>query len=386
MLCILKNTGQSVLFDGKSRWDIPLLFLNYMYLIETLGNQSANNEVTDLCYKNISNGEYIDSSYKDVMIPFFLIRYLEYKFGNQENKNPTENLLKQKNKIFVDILMSDDVKKIYNSNPDPVGAKKRLLKQKTNDKNVGLLLYNIKDNWRQKFEGFYRFMIPKFWEIIDGLPEECIFVFVVEMMREVTLTRQQLDLVEGKVQNKTLRLYLEKFNYDPDYKKDKKNIIREGTKISWANYLCEKLFRGVGWLPGIILAAFLLALEILVAIAFAHWFITLCCIGAAFVIVKILVLDCMIRDKNSIFRKCVDFMQWAYDKNVRRRMKIWALHYPVNNIPEPENKILISLNGQSSEINFKQDKLNENVNTSPKTEKNNDTKDNKDIKGPDNNN
>ena len=79
-------------------------------------------------------------------------------------------------------------------------------------------------------------------------------------------------------------------------------------------------------------------------------------------------------------------MQWAYDKTVGHWMKIWALHYPVNNIPEPENKILISLNGQSSEINLKRDKLNENENTPQQTEKNNDTKDNKDIKGLDNNN
>ena len=79
-------------------------------------------------------------------------------------------------------------------------------------------------------------------------------------------------------------------------------------------------------------------------------------------------------------------MQWAYDKTVGHWMKIWELHFPVNNIPEPENKILISLNGQSSEINLKRDKLNENENTPQQTEKNNDTKDNKDIKGPDNNN
>ncbi len=141
-------------------------------------------------------------------------------------------------------------------------------------------------------------------------------------------------------------------------------------------------------MPGIILAAFLLALDILAAIAFARWFITLCCIGTAFVIVKILVLDYMIRDKNSVFRKCVDFMQRAYDKNVRRRMQIWALHYPVNNIPEPENKILISLNGQSSKINLKRDKINENENTPQQTEENSYIKnnDNNNIEDPDNNN
>ena len=141
-------------------------------------------------------------------------------------------------------------------------------------------------------------------------------------------------------------------------------------------------------MPGIILAAFLLALEILAAIAFAHWFITLCCIGTAFVIVKILVLDYMIRDKNSIFRKCVNFMQWAYDKTVGRWMKIWALHYQANEIPESTKKIDVPLNRPFNGIDTTNNKFNENENTPQQTEENSYIKnnDNNNIEGPDNNN
>ena len=227
--------------SDSSRWNIPLLFLNYMYLIETLKNQNANDEIINLCYKNISDSKYIDSSYEDVMIPFFLIKYLEYKFGNQEDKNPTENLLKQKNKIFVETL------KLINNQDDDL-AHLTLSAQNAEEKSIGLFFYDIKSNCQFVFfnvyndDNLYKFLIPKFWEIIDGLPEECIFVFVVEMMREVTLTRQKLDSVKKRMQNENLCSYLEKFNYNPDYKKDKENIIREGTKISWANYLCENYF------------------------------------------------------------------------------------------------------------------------------------------------
>ncbi len=380
-------TGKCIVSD-PSHWDIPLLFLNYMYLIETFKSQNANDEIINLCYKNISDSKYIYDSYEDVMIPFFLIKYLEYEFGNQEDKNPTENLLKQKNKIFVEILMGKDVStSIYIMRSNPAGAKKMLLEQKTNDKNVGLLLYNInKSNY--KFDGFYRFMIPKFWEIIDGLPEECIFVFVVEMMREVTLTRQQLDLVKGKVQNETLRLYLEKFNYDMEHKRYKSNIISEGTKISWANYLCEKLFRGIGYLIAIILITAVHAV-ILASLMLSPFNLYICLLyiglGAHFVgsIISGVMNDYYFAP---IFKQCIHFMQWAYDKTVGHWMQIWALHYPVNNIPEPENKIYVPPNMASGAIGaIEPDKLNENVNTSPKTEKNNDTKDNKDIKGPDNN-
>ena len=208
--------------SDSSRWNIPLLFLNYMYLIETLKNQNANDEIINLCYKNISDSKYIDSSYEDVMIPFFLIKYLEYKFGNQEDKNPTENLLKQKNKIFVETL------KLINNQDDDL-AHLILSAQNAEEKSIGLFFYDIKSNCQFVFfnvyndDNLYKFLIPKFWEIIDGLPEECIFVFVVEMMREVTLTRQKLDSVKKRMQNENLCSYLEKFNYNPDYKKDKKN-------------------------------------------------------------------------------------------------------------------------------------------------------------------
>ena len=70
-------------------------------------------------------------------------------------------------------------------------------------------------------------------------------------------------------------------------------------------------------------------------------------------------------------------MQQAYDKTVGHWMKIWALHYPVNDIPEPENKISVPLNTPSGEINFiEQNKSNENENTPPKTEEKNDIKNN----------
>lgn len=368
-------TGRYIVSD-PSHWDIPLLFLNYMYLIETFKSQNANDEIINLCYKNISDSKYIYSSYEDVMIPFFLIKYLEYEFGNQEDKNPTENLLKQKNKIFVEILMGKDVStSIYIMRSNPAGAKKMLLEQKTNDKNVGLLLYNINKS-DYKFDGFYRFMIPKFWEIIDGLPEECIFVFVVEMMREVTLTRQQLDLVKGKVQNETLRLYLEKFNYDMEHKRYKSNMISEGTKISWANYLCEKLFRGIGYLIAIILitAVHAVILALLMLLPF-NWYICLLYIvlGAHFVgsIISGVMNDYYFAP---IFKKCIHFMQWAYDKTVGHWMQIWALHYPVNNIPEPENKIYVPLNMASGAIGaIEPDKINENENISLQTKKTNNT-------------
>ena len=328
--------------SDSSRWNIPLLFLNYMYLIETLKNQNANDEIINLCYKNISDSKYIDSSYEDVMIPFFLIKYLEYKFGNQEDKNPTENLLKQKNKIFVETL------KLINNKDDDL-AQLILLAQNAEEKSIGLFFYDIKSNCQFVFfnvyndDNLYKFLIPKFWEIIDGLPEECIFVFVVEMMREVTLTRQKLDSVKKRMQNENLCSYLEKFNYNPDYKKDKENIIREGTKISWANYLCEKLFRGIGYLIAIMLitAVHAVILALLMLSPF-NLYICICYIalGAHFVasIISGVMNDYYFAP---IFQKCVEFMQWAYDKTVRHWMQIWALHYPVNNIPEPENKILI---------------------------------------------
>ena len=67
-------------------------------------------------------------------------------------------------------------------------------------------------------------------------------------------------------------------------------------------------------------------------------------------------------------------MQWAYDKTVGHWMQIWALHYPVNNIPEPENKIYVPLNMASGAIGaIEPDKINENENISLQTKKTNNT-------------
>ena len=262
-----KKTDSWPTYPYETRRDVPLLLLNYIYLIETLKNQNANDEIINLCYKNISDCKYIDDRYDNLMALFFLIKYLENEFGNQENMNLTENLLRQKNKIFVDILTSEQV------GDDFSFVKEKLQKQTTDEKSIGLFLRDVNiGDYIYLFLGLYKFLIPKFWEIIDGLPEECIFVFVVEMMREVTLTKQQLGFVKQKIQNENLRLYLEKFNYDLDHKKDKENIIREKTKISWINYLCNKLFLGIWYLLAII---FILAVHgefvVLLALIFPYF-------------------------------------------------------------------------------------------------------------------
>ena len=76
-------------------------------------------------------------------------------------------------------------------------------------------------------------------------------------------------------------------------------------------------------------------------------------------------------------------MQQAYDKNVSRRIKIWALHYPVSEIPEPTEKIDVPLSTPPNEIDVTQNQFNENENMPPKTEENNDIKnnDNDNIEG-----
>lgn len=127
---------------------------------------------------------------------------------------------------------------------------------------------------------------------------------------------------------------MEKINYDPKYKLTGINIIENGTKISLANYLCEKLFRGIGYLFAMIsiLAIYATIATILIPIINHCFIYMLCAILALFALYFTI---SGIKNNSKPFKKCVDFMQWTYDKMVGYCMKIWALHYSINNICEP---------------------------------------------------
>lgn len=111
-----------------------------------------------------------------------------------------------------------------------------------------------------------------------------------------------------------------------------------------------------------------------------HWFVyVLCALSVLYSFYKTVR---GIRDHSESFKKYADFMQRVYDKTVGRLMKIWALHYPVNKMPEPENKISVPLNTPSGEINIISIEVNENENTPPEIEeKNNIQNGNNNIEG-----
>ena len=101
--------------------DVPLLFLNYMYLIEICKNPSGNEQTLTLCYENISNSEYIGSVYDGYMAPFFLIKYLHYAVNNQNDNKQATRLL-EINRVFVECLLNDKIRG-YDS---PYAAKEEL--------------------------------------------------------------------------------------------------------------------------------------------------------------------------------------------------------------------------------------------------------------------
>ena len=349
------------LYD-KSKFDVPLLFLNYMYLIEICKNPSGNEQTLTLCYKNISNSKYISSVYDGYMIPFFLIKYLHCATNNQNDNEQATRLL-EINRRFVECLLND---KIGGCN-SPHIAKKELQKELQKQSGKDRDLEPILDIDIYKFDGYYKFLIPKFWDIIDNLPEECIFVFVAEMMREVTLTREQLNVVNEKITNMSLHSYLKKLNYDPNHKKDQESIINKGTKIFWANYLCEKLFRVIATIPSLVLIGVIVALHVLGAYMFicaSLWFFFACTVSSGAVVVKFWCWDEIIK---KFLPRCTDFMQQAYDKTIGSLMKVWALHYPVNNIPPRNTAIQItSMQGNyySTSENFRQNNIAETGNSS----------------------
>ena len=251
------------------------------------------------------------------------MRCLELK-----NKNEEIEKLFGENGVFTNLFRDSN----WNENAKKHKKDLKALSEKYGN-DFGLYL---KSNWFvcDTFKNFYDAMFKDFYTIIDNLPQECIFIFMCEMMRGVTLTNSQLAYVKQKIQNRDLSLYLEKINYDPKYKLNSISIIENGTKIYWISYLCEKLFRGIGYLFGI---AFILAVHTAIAtiliLIIDHWFLYVLCAILALSALYFVISG--IKNDSKSFEKCVDFMQWAYDKTVGYWIKTWALHYSTNKIPEP---------------------------------------------------
>ncbi len=288
--------------------------------------------------------------------------------------------LKNKNKEIGDFFGKDGVfvNAFRNINSTKNSKHEENLKTLSEEYKDDFGLY-LKSHWfeRGTFENFYDAMFSKFYQIIDNLPQECIFIFMCEMMRGVTLKNSQLAYVKQKIQNQDLSSYLEKINYNPEYKLTGVNIIENGTKLYWTNHLCEKLFRGIGYLFAV---AFILAIHAAVATIFIliinHWFL--------YVIYAVLALSASyftisgVKNDSKPFEKCVGFMQWAYNKTVGYLMKILALHYPTNKIPEPPIINNYLLNQESIGQNTNTSKPQQQFDGLPKKKKTND--DDREIK------
>ena len=346
-------------FAGNGIW-ISLLFLNYIYVLEhpVNDNKDFNHEDLGLSRDNLyhqyygymgtfSSGSGFQNFAASLSI-LFILRYLELKNKNQEIKN-----LFGKNGVFANAF-----RKINSTQNTDHDKDVKILSEKYKD---DFALY-LKSRWfkRYTFQNFYDAMFPDFYQIIDNLPQECIFIFMCEMMRGVTLTNAQLAYVKQKIQNRDLSSYLEKINYDPEYKLNDTVIIENDTKIYRINYLCEKLFCGIGYLLAM---TFILAIHTAIAailtlivnylfpyllsdalanpvsiatilIAIINpWFLYL--IYAILASCALYFVISGIKNDSKPFEKCVDFMKWAYGKTVGYLMKIWALHHPTNKIPKP---------------------------------------------------
>ena len=319
--------------NGNEIWT-SLLFLNYIYIVEASvnDNNNFNNEDLNLSRENLYHQYYkymggwsSDDHFKDFAASLsllFILRYLELKNKNQEIQN-----LFGKNGLFTNLFRN------INWNKNTAHEKNLTKLSEGYENDFGLYL---KSNWfvPGKFENFYDAMFQDFYNIIDNLPQECIFIFMCEMMRGVTLTHSQLVYVKQKIQNQDLSSYLEKINYDPEYKLSDTFIIKNDTKIYLINYLCKKLFRGIGYLLAM---TFILAIHAAIAailvLLINHWFIYVLCTILALSTLYFVISG--IKNNSKPFEKCVDFMQRAYDKTVGYWIKIWVLHHSTNKIPEP---------------------------------------------------